>query len=389
MPVWFTAALFIYGVASHHRKIRDEMFWEADKPTAHDMKLIKHLSMRVMTTYIRDEMFGIPSGSGICNTAQRMGAHFFNNWVHVDPRVVQENQFWTRMEDCGVTEEEERMVGITHYLRRDNHPKPGAVPALIITCRDTILRCQDAIDDVRVGLGLLRRSPRYPQCEGLIVKHFRASYGGDDPSDIWITGHSLGADIALLARMELSAQKIKVSLLCFNSPLLTVLSISCTVFWINTIIDTLWNVKEMLGEICRGLELLTDQLVKLNDIIKLEFANRLDREEVQRQLNRFKALEMGPVLSCVNEGDFVCKKSLKFYRRNHKKGRSQHLSLQAMWSRSVQPMCPIMEKHGAPNYFCMPPSVTMFWTKKSKGSHSLKQWFDPNIVMKKANFQLG
>lgn len=383
--MWTEAIILFVGIARHRRKRRDERFYEkADEASAHERKVIKCLSMRVVANYIRDEPWSLPSGSGICNTVQREIAPLVNKLIDADPRVVQDDQFWRRMEDCGVSEEDEWKVGIAHYVRSENHPERGVAPTLVITCRGTILyHCQDLEDNFHVGRGRLLGSRRYQKCEVLIIKivqHFRARYGGDDPADIWIAGHSLGADIGLLAGMALSEQGMKVSLMCFNSPFLTIVYLARKLFLINSFCNMLWDVKEMLEEICSGLELLSDQFLTLNDLIKWICAYTLDGEELDRQLQRFEALEMGPVRMCVNECDFICGEFVKFYRRNHKKGRFL-LSSQAICSK-------ILPGKGLNNYFCMPPSVTMFWTKDPEESHSLKQWFDPNIVMKKVDFQL-
>lgn len=384
-----TAALLLtygitYRITRQYSKTQKEKVWEEAAAVSPEERTHNEcLAMLVEVTYSRDSRWGKPDDGG--------------------GSALPVMQHWTRMEVPGVSEDDEHSARVACYVKSGDHPDPDA-PKCVIAVHGTIpTQVNDLKDDVLIGLGVLATGPRYLLSEDLIrkfVMHFRKNVGGEDPLDIWIAGHSLGAEIAVIAGMKLAANDMKVSVCCFNWPKITVSSIVQTLVGVKITKDMLWNLKNMVAEKDHCLGFIPNEILSMYDSLVGRFvdAHRTDEEPIT-QLNQVRQLQMGPVRMCVNQADPICKEVEKLYRRNHH-GQRNHFSNQAFLSKFVASILHI-QFEVEPRYYPIPRSVTMFLsrtdpTPPSKctslrnllDAHALKQWYSPDTVLKKEAFDL-
>lgn len=224
---------------------------------------------------------------------------------------------WTRLEDVEL--EEEKKVGLKHYLW-PNSTDQTSPPfnrrccknrlryRLVIALRGTKLSSfRDLVDDIKVAHHTLHCSSRFKATNKLIeqiISVFKEQHGGRD-DQICITGHSLGAAIALFLGKEL-AKENRYHVHCFNPPLLSVLTIIQKCLRVHSFKDKLRRV-DMLKPLLKAASRAKDY-TKAALVLALGDRNRLFEETV----HFVKILDWKPVLY-VNKGDLICKEYHRFY----------------------------------------------------------------------------
>ncbi|KAG0580073.1 hypothetical protein KC19_4G144900 [Ceratodon purpureus] len=286
---------------------------------------------------------------------------------------------WTQMELDVSDQEEEKRVGIRHYLRIDPHPNRLA-PRLVIAFRGTKLSSiRDLVDDMKIAGHKLDRdnSSRFKSCEELVeklIKCFCQRYNGR-AEEISIAGHSLGAAMALLiARNLATGNKGRYSVHCFNPPFLTMLMLIEKCLFIEKTRDFLNKIR-LVTPLLKGDELAVDVAKKILTHIVAD-PNIL----MEERRNFASLVDWVPELY-VNKYDRICKEYLRYYIRKHKKfSESFMISSQALVTR-------LLGKNV--KYSSLMPSVNMHISKKKKGSHDLKQWYtESGLVVEVQKFRL-
>ena len=297
-------------------------------------------------------------------------------------------KLWTRME--GIALEDEKKVGLKHYLwpssTTDHTSSPpsnlsrcckNSLPyRLVIALRGTKLSSfRDLVDDIKVAHHTLHCSRRFKATSKLIeqiISVFKEQHGGRD-DEVCITGHSLGAAIALFIGKELAKEK-RYHVHCFNPPLLSVVMIVQKFFRVH-------RIKEKL----RGNEVLKPWLravhyAKENSKIALMMLLG-DPAKLKEEFNHFAGMvDWKPVLY-VNQDDPICKEYDRLYKWKEKTfvwPPVLPIDTQAMLSRIVQKnakyssLVPSLQMN-----ICMSPGIKNKKIGLDK-SHALKQWF--NVV---------
>ena len=294
-------------------------------------------------------------------------------------------KLWTRMEDIAL--EDEKKVGLKHYLWPSSSTDHTSSPSNLSRCKNSLpyrlviaLRgtkmssFRDLVDDIKVAHHTLHCSRRFKATSKLIeqiISVFKEQHGGKD-DEVCITGHSLGAAIALFIGKELAKEK-RYHVHCFNPPLLSVAMIVQKFFRVH-------RIKEKL----RGNEVLEPWLravhyVKENSKIALMMLLG-DPAKLEEEFNHFDGMVNWKPVLYINLDDPICKEYYKEYYRlyNWKEKTFMSIDTQAMVSRIVQKTAkyssfvPSLQMN-----ICMSPGIKNKKISLDK-SHALKQWF--NVV---------
>ena len=311
-----------------------------------------------------------------------------------DEKTEAYKKHWTRMEDIAL--EDEKKVGLKHYLwpnSTDQTSSPSNLSRcknrlpyrLVIALRGTKMSSfRDLVDDIKIAHHTLHCSRRFKATVNLIeqiISVFKEHYGGKD-NEVCITGHSLGAAIALFIGKELAMEN-RHHVHCFNPPLLSVVMIIQKFFRVHRIKEKLWE-----NEVLRPL-LKAAHYAKENSKIALMMVLG-DRDKLKEEFNHFaRIVDWKPVLY-VNDGDPICKAYHSLYDWKQKTflwPPVLPIETQAMLSRIVRKnakyssLVPSLQMN-----ICTSPEILSMRSKLDK-SHALKQWF--NVVPSKTKvFQL-
>ena len=347
--------------------------------TAHEHQLLAHL---INGVYSRDR------------GAKDFG--FLEKDYIEDEKTEAYTKHWTRMQ--GIPLEEEIKVGLKHYLWPNNtdqrsspstlsHCKNRLPYRLVIALRGTKLSSfRDLVDDLKVAHHTLHCSSRFKATDKLIeqiISVFKGKHGGKD-DEVCITGHSLGAAIALFIGKELAKEK-RYHVHCFNPPLLSVVMIIQKFFRVHRIKDKLRK-----SEVLRPFLKAASYAKEHSKIALMMLLG--DPSKLVEEFNHFAGIvDWKPVLY-VNQGDFICKEYHRLY--NWKQNNLVWppvlpIETQAMLSRIVRKnakyssLVPSMQMN-----ICVTPDSNNKKRNLDK-SHALRQWFNEVTLETKVYQLLG
>lgn len=193
--------------------------------------------------------------------------------------------------------------------------------------------------------------------------------------DIYITGHSLGAALALLIGKTLAAEENqRYHVHCFNPPFWTIVLLITEGIRLDKVRD---KAKEVLGEY--SLERLIKAAPHMMNLMKLTLAAIYYGEQLVEEIKHFKDLiDWVPVLY-INKHDSICCKLPKHYKQKQKLNEGFEVRSQAL----------ISKVFGHEALFSpLVPSVDMRISKQPNKPHDLKNWYREPAIDKCRRYRL-
>jgi hypothetical protein len=339
--------------------------------TANEQQLLAHL---IEGVYSRDRgAKDFPLGFMECGYKEDMKTEAYT-------------KLWTRMEDIAL--EEEKKNGLKHYLWPSSTDQTSSSPSnlrrcknslpyrLVIALRGTKLSSfRDLRDDFKVAHHTLHCSRRFKDTNKLIeqiISVFKEQHGGKD-DEVCITGHSLGAAIALFIGKELAKEK-RYHVHCFNPPLLSVVMFIQKFFPVHIIKEKLWG-NEVLTPLLRAAHYAKDTS-KIALMMVLG-----DRDKLREEFNHFAGIVDWQPVFYVNQDDLICREYHRLYEWKQKNfcwPPVLPIDTQAMLSRIIRKnakyssLVPSLQMN-----ICMSPRIKNKKTIPNR-SHAITQWF--NVV---------